>query len=308
MFFGVSLLGVSGAVPAYGRFPTSQLVRLGGHTYLVDCGEGAQMQMQTFGFGHAGLRQVFISHLHGDHVYGLPGLISSMALNSRREPLHLYSPPGLADLLSSLQLNPQGRPFPLVYHEFDPAISTRIFSDRGLSVQTIPLYHRIPTAGFLFREHPRERNLRPDVVNEYRIPYGDIPLIKSGADWRSPQGTVLPNEQLTTDPPPPRAYAFCTDTRYLDTTVTYVQGVDLLYHEATFADEHLDLAIETRHTTAPEAARIAQAAQVGQLILGHFSARYPDPERLVLEARAIFPNTHAGTEGQTYEIPFQQRW
>ncbi len=307
MEFSISLLGVNGAVPAFGRFPTSQVVRYGNQAFLLDCGEGAQMQMQRFEIGRGGLNHICISHLHGDHIYGLPGLLTSMALNNRYAPLHIYATIGLEEMLSALYLSSTHLPYPLFFHVLDTTEKRLVFESKAISIFSFPLYHHLPTCGFLLKEKPRPLNLRKGIVDQLKIPYAKIPAIKEGADWQSDTGQLYKNQELTNAPAPPRSYAFCTDTRYLDSTVEEVAGVDILYHEATFGEEHQEQAVLTRHSTAKEAARVAKKAGVGKLILGHYSARYPNVDHLVAEARTIFPESYAGEEGAKYEIPLERR-
>ena len=307
MNFSLHILGVSGAVPAYGRFPTSQLLKIRGAAYLIDCGEGTQMRLQQFGLGWSGLNHIFISHLHGDHIYGLPGLLTSMALNGRTSPLHIYAPAGLEDLFSGLRLNENGQPYAVHYHVIDTEQAGEIYADQFITVSAFPVFHHVPTCGFVFREPQREPNLRAGVVKAFQIPFAQIPDIKAGRDFTTDEGQVIVNSELTIPPPKPRAYAFCTDTRYLPETAKYVEGVDLLYHEATFTEAFRQQAIETRHSTAAEAAQVAKEAGVGKLVIGHYSARFDKPDALLAEAKAVFPNTFAGMEGEVHEIPFEGR-
>ncbi len=308
MRFDLRVLGTSGAVPAYGRFCSAQLLRTETADFLIDCGEGCQMRLQEYGGGQARIHHIFISHLHGDHFYGLPGLLTSWALNDRTEPLTLFSPAGLYRMLDALlDLDRRAFPFPIEFVTLHTTRSDLILETDHLSVHTLPLHHGLPTTGFLFRERPRPANIRPEKIAAYQIPYQAIPAIKAGGDFSLPDGRIVPHAELTRPAAPPRSYAYCSDTRYRPALVPLIQGVDLLYHETTFLHELVDQAEETLHSTALEAARIAAAAEVGRLIMGHYSSRYPRTEVFEQEARPVFPNAHAAADGSLYEVPFQGR-
>jgi len=245
---------------------------------------------------------VFISHLHGDHVFGLPGLLSSLNMLERTEPLDIFCPPYLKDWLAG-QLKfftPLG--FPVHFHTLDNKMYDVIYEDKRFTVTCFPLKHRIPTFGFLFREKQKLLNIRKDMIDFYCIPLRDIPGIKEGADFHTEDGKLVPNAQLTLPPVKPRSYAFCTDTAYIEELSQYVKNVDLLYHEATYGNDQQARAKETFHSTAEEAAKIALAANAGKLIIGHFSARYKDISTLVNEARNIFPNTCAAEDGAVFHV------
>lgn len=307
MQFSITLLGTSSASPQPGRFTSAQVLHAQERLYLIDCGEGTQMRMTDFQVRRSKISQIFISHLHGDHFYGLMGLLTSYALNDRRDPIDIFSPPGLEEIVKVMSL-PQGGgafPFPLRFHIVDTTKHQLIFEDKTLRVYSIPLAHRIPTSGFLFVEKERPRNILPEKIEQYDIPYKKIPAIKQGADLELPNGQVIPNAELTIDPPPPRSYAYCSDTRFKPDIVPMIKDVDVLYHEATFMQSELQNAIETMHSTAAEAATIAKNAGAKQLLLGHFSTRYKDIQPLLAEAQAIFPNALAGEDGMTVEVPLQ---
>lgn len=302
MRFALTVLGVSGASPAHGRFPTSQYLQVQDSHFLIDCGEGAQMRMSDFGVPRHKIEHIFISHLHGDHIFGLPGLIFSLALNDRRKPLHIYSPPGL-DKIISVQLPPDGQlPFPLHFHILETNEKELIFENRHLTVHAFPLRHRVPTCGFLFREKVSEKNILPEKIKEYGMSIEQIIAVKKGADLILENGQPVPNDELTLPPWRPRAFAFVSDSVFDLSLVPVLKGIDLLYHESTFCDDFLENAERTMHSTAGHAARIAEAAGVRKLIIGHFSPRYKDLSPFLAEARPIFENTFLGEEGRVYEV------
>jgi ribonuclease Z len=303
MHFEVTILGSNGAVAAYDRHPTSQFLNYDGYGYLIDCGEGTQMQMAKYGIKRGKLDHVFISHLHSDHFLGLMGLIASMNLNYREHPLHIYGHPGIEEIVtthfkhSETQLRYQ-----LIFHRVYADEPRIIFENNVLTVETIILQHRIATTGFLFREKAGLRKILAEKIEKYNIPYQEIHKIKQGADFIGPDGLHVPNAELTTDPAPARSYAFCSDTAYTESFLEQIRGVDVLYHEATFTSEHRERAAETMHSTTQEAATIALKARVGKLLIGHFSARYQDLTPLLFESKDIFPDTELATEGSIFPI------
>ena len=302
MDFALTILGVSGATPGHGRFPTSQVLQVHQHVFLIDCGEGAQMRLSDYNIPRNKINQVFISHLHGDHFFGLPGLLFSYSLNDRNNPLEIFSPPGLEPIMRA-QLLPGGKlSYPIYFREFDPSTPQIILENDELIVHTIPLKHRIPTAGFLFREKPFQPNIRKDKILEYNMTVQQIKAVKSGEDLLLEDGTVVPHETLTHPPYATRSYAYVSDTQYDESIVPLIRDTDLLYHEATFGKEMEENAKKTMHTTAEGAAMIARKANAGRLVIGHYSSRYADIAPLLKEAKAVFPDTLAGTEGITYEV------
>jgi ribonuclease Z len=302
--FNITILGSSGAMPAYGRFPSSQLVEIQNRYFLVDCGEGAQMQLMRFQANLHRINHILISHLHGDHYLGLMGLLFTMHLMRRTNDLHLYGHRGLDEIITTQLKHSRSVPsFKIVFHQLAPHTTATIFEDDLLTVTTIPLAHKIPCAGFLFRE-----KIKPRRVDKTRLPEGlliqQIANLKKGEDVLDDNGAVLyRNEDLTLPPRHSRSYAYCSDTSYLERLAEAVRGVDILYHEATFGEEDAGKATETKHSTAMQAARLAKKAEVGKLLIGHFSARYKDLASLEREARSEFESVELATEGATFAIP-----
>ncbi len=266
------------------------------------------MRMQEFHGKNARLQHIFISHLHGDHCFGLIGLLTSLNLIGRKDPMDIFSPPGLAGMIEA-QLKPSGTvfQFPVRFHEVDPTQHTLIHSDSFVRVHTIPLEHRIPCCGYRFDEHPRERSMRKEKIGEYGLTVPQIKAAKAGNDILLDDGRTIPVGELTSPPPSSRSFAFCSDTVYLPGLVDYIKGVDLLYHESTFCEEYAGRAAETKHSTAKQAAALARSASVGKLILGHYSSRYPEVDVFEEEAKTIFPNSVAGRDGQRFSVPYGHR-
>ena len=301
--FNVSILGSSSAIPTSERNPTAQLLSHNEKLFLIDCGEGTQVSLRRMHIHFQRIRHVFISHLHGDHFYGLIGLISSMHLLGRIKPLYIYGPPMLKEIID-LQLKASVTTLlyslEFIFTQADkPEV---IFEDESLIVSSFPMWHRIETTGFLFQEKPYERKIRKEMFELFKIPVHLIPRIKAGADYISDEGTIHPNNVITHDPPRPRSYAFCSDTAYFEDIIPIVEGADLLYHETTFMNNRLTNATEKFHSTTGQAATIAYKAGVKKLIIGHFSARYDDLQPLLEEARAIFSDTELAEEGKVFEI------
>ena len=303
MQFDLTLLGTNSAVPTADRFTTAQVLNVQSNAYLIDCGEGAQIRMQQFKVRRGKINAVFISHLHGDHINGLVGFLNSLALNNRSTTLDIFAPEGLKKLVDiSLALVGSTFPYSCVFHTIDTTQSKLIFEDKYIEVYTIPLVHRVPTAGFLFKEKSRGRKIIADQIEQYSIPHSDIKSIKDGADWKNPEGTLIPNHLLTTDATPTRSYAYCSDTAYTESILPIIKGADLLYHESTYCEDAKELAGERGHSTAKEAATIAKLAGVKQLILGHYSSRYKNLDPFLNEAQSVFPNTVLGQDGMKLEV------
>lgn len=301
--FNVHILGCGSALPTLRHNSSSQVVELRDKLFMIDCGEGAQISLRRSHLRFLGLNTIFISHLHGDHCLGLVGMISTFGLLGRTAPLHIYAPAPLEQLLrTELNMYCAGLEFKVEFHPVDTTQQKIIYEDRSLTVETIPLDHRVPCAGFLFREKPALPHIRRDMIDFYQLPVCYINNIKNGASWVMPDGTEIPNSRLTYPADKPRTYAYCSDTRFIPTLKDIVQGVDLLYHEATYARDKEDNAAKYFHSTAADAARVARDANVGKLLLGHFSARYNDENILLNEAKEIFENTYLANEGQTVSI------
>lgn len=290
--FEVNILGCGSALPTTRHFSTSQVVNIREKLFMIDCGEGAQLQLRRSKLKFTRLNHIFISHLHGDHCFGLMGLISTFGLLGRTATLHIYAHKDLEQLLTpQLEYFCKGMTYDVAFHAINPSQAEVIYEDRSVSVSTIPLRHRVPTCGFLFQEKKTPNHIIRDMVDFYQIPVCHLNAIKNGEDYVTPDGTVVPNHRLTTPSDPPRSYAYCSDTICLPGIVPQIQGVDLLFHEGTFAQSDAARANETFHTTAAQAAGIAKEAQVRQLVIGHFSARYEDENLLLEEAKSVFPNT-----------------
>ena len=302
MTFDVTILGSNSALPAHGRHPTSQVVNHNEKFYLLDCGEGTQMRLSDLKIKRSKIDQIFISHFHGDHYYGLIGLITSYHLLQRQAPLHIFSPRGLKEIFdANFKYSQTHLVFDLQFHEIDCNQSEVIYENDDISVKTILMNHRIPCTGFLFREKKHARKINAEKIQEYHVPISAIADLKKGKDFIS-GSEIIPNSELTLDPSPERTYAFCSDTLFNEGIIPTIEGVDLLYHESTFMNESADRAAQTFHSTTLQAATIAQKANVKKLIIGHFSAKYSDLNLMVEEARTIFPNTELALEGEKFEV------
>ena len=290
--FELHILGCGSALPTTRHFATSQVVNLRDKLFMIDCGEGAQMQLRKSRLKFSRLNHIFILHLHGDHCFGLMVLISTFGLLGRTAELHIHSPKGLEELLAPmLNFFCHTLAYKVIFHEFDTRQASVIYEDRSMTVTTIPLQHRIPCCGFLFAEKPRPNHIIRDMIDFYKVPVYELNRIKNGADYITPEGEVIANVRLTRPSDPPRRYAYCSDTIFRREIAEQISGVDLLFHEATFAESELARAKEPYHTTAAQAGRIAVEAGVRRLVIGHFSARYEDENVLLKEASAIFPDT-----------------
>jgi len=304
MPFQLTILGTSSALPTSNRYPTAQVLQVLGRFFLIDCGEGTQTQMRKYKIGFSKINHIFISHLHGDHIFGLIGLVSTMELLGRKNDLHLYAHSELQKYLSAqIQfLYTEGINYKIIYHPLNFKKEQKIYEDQKVTVFSFPLVHRIPTCGFRFVEKPALPNLKPEKIIEYQIPIRERQRIKEGGDFISKDGLIVPHSELTENKHTARSFAFCSDTRYDESYIDSVRGVDLLYHEATFANDNKDLAQITYHSTGEDAATVALKAEVGKLIIGHFSARYNDHSPVLKDAQSIFPNTESILEGQVFQI------
>ncbi|GAA3778265.1 ribonuclease Z [Flavobacterium ginsengiterrae] len=299
----LTILGCYAATPRTLTNPTSQVLEIKNRLFLIDCGEGTQVQLRKNKIKFSKINHIFISHLHGDHLYGLIGTISTFSLLGRTTDLHIYGPKGIKELiLLQLKLTESWTTYSLFFHELQSKESEIIFEDKRVIVKTIPLKHRVYTNGYLFQEKPDERKLDVEAVQKYDIHVAYYQKIKNGSDITLDNGTVIENEKLTFDPPPAKSYAFCSDTVYHEAVIPIIQNADILYHESTFLNSEAPLAQKTLHSTAKEAATIALKANVKQLILGHYSTRYDGLERFKEEAEQVFPNVLLADDGVSFEF------
>lgn len=301
--FKVHILGCGSALPTERHNPSCQVVEIRGKLFMIDCGEGTQLQIRRSRLSFTKLYAVFISHLHGDHVLGLIGMLSTFGLNGRTAPLHVYAPGKYEELLR-LEINTfcNHLDYEVVFHAVDTKAQQVIYEDRSLSVETIPLLHRVECCGFLFREKEGQRHIKRDMIDFYGVPQSQLNNIKAGYDWTSPEGEVIKNGLLTSNPDPVRSYAYCSDTKYIPELAETVKDVTLLYHEATYGEDNREKAVKYLHSTAREAAITAKDANAGKLMLGHFSKRYTDEKVLLDEAMDVFPHTILAREGLTVDV------
>lgn len=296
--FDITILGCGSALPTTRHSPSSQIIDLRDKLYMIDCGEGTQLQMRHQRIKFSRLNHIFISHMHGDHCFGLPGLISTLGMLGRMGELTIHGPHGLETYLNPLLKQFLGNlPYPVRLNLIDAGRHELVMEDRSLCVYSIPLMHRIPCCGFLFMEKPKDAHIIREMTDFYKVPVKCIKSIKQGADYVTPEGEVIKNSRLTRPSERPKKYAYCSDTAYHPDIIPLIEGVDLLYHEATFCENEAARSRGTYHSTAKQAARIAEAANVKKLVIGHFSARYEELGTLLDEARSIFPETLPANEG-----------
>ncbi|AZI69243.1 ribonuclease Z [Cloacibacterium normanense] len=300
----LTILGYNSAIPTVKSAPTAQFLEMEERCFLIDCGEGTQVQLRKAKAKFSKINHIFISHLHGDHVFGLPGLISSFRLLGRETLLHVYGPKGIKEMMETIfRITETHQGFEVVFHELSSKKSEKVFEDNRVEVFTIPLDHRIYCNGYLFREKPKERHLNMQEISKYpEIEICDYHNLKRGKDIQLSDGYILKNENLTKPAEPSVSYAFCSDTRYLESIIPIIKNVDVLYHEATFLHDLKKMADYTGHTTALEAAKIARKANVKKLILGHFSNRYNDLSVFLNEACEIFPETYLPEQLEAVKI------
>ncbi|MBQ8486179.1 MAG: ribonuclease Z [Prevotella sp.] len=301
--FKVHILGCGSALPTLRHFPSAQLVELREKLFMVDCGEGVQLQLRRLHVRFTKVSHVFISHLHGDHCFGLIGMISTFGLLGRTAKLHIHANEQLEDMLRrQMAFFCRDLGYEVVFHPIDATRREMIYEDRSVTVETIPLNHRLPTCGFLFREQPLLPHIRRDMIDFYKIPTSQIMNIKNGADWTTEDGDVVDNSRLVEPAAPPRSYAYCSDTCYIPDLYQQLKGVSTLYHESTYGDDNLQMAQKYYHSTARQAATVARDAGVGQLILGHYSSRYDDERVLLNEAREVFENVKLSNELDVFNV------
>ena len=301
--FQVTILGCGSAMPTTLHNPPSQLVEMSEKLFMIDCGEGTQLQMRKFKARMSKLQSVFISHLHGDHIFGLPGLLSTLSLLGRTNDLNIYAHKEINLMLKPLLIY-LGHHVQFKIHLFplNPDKHEILLENQSIRITSFPLKHRIATNGFLFEEKEPPRHIKREMIDHHQIPIKQIRHIKEGADFVAPDGTVVQNELLTTPGNPPRSYAYCSDTAFYPEIIPFIKGADLLYHEATFAESERVRATETYHSTASQAAEIAKAAGVKKLVVGHYSSRYNELGILLKEAVEVFPNTELAVEGKIFEL------
>ncbi|GLU45466.1 ribonuclease Z [Allomuricauda sp. NBRC 101325] len=299
----LTILGCYAATPRTFTNPTSQVLEIKNHLFLIDCGEGTQVQLRKYKVKFSRINHIFISHLHGDHFFGLPGLISTFRLLGRDKELHIYGPKGIKEAVTLfLKLGDSWTNYPLLFHELESKSPELIFEDDKVTVETIPLDHRVYTNGFLFKEKEAPRTLDADAAKKYGVDRSQYQNIKDGKDGLANNGDVVPNKLLTLDPPEPKSYAFCSDTMYKESIVPQLKSVDTIYHESTFLDSESQLCAKTKHSTAKQAAQIAKQANAKQLILGHYSTRYKSIELFKEEAQEVFANVELGDDGKTFQL------
>ena len=301
--FEVTVLGSGSATPSLIRNPSAQLLNAGGNYFLIDCGEGTQVQLRRNSLKLQRIGCILISHLHGDHYFGLMGLLQTMHLLGRQAKVTLICPPELKEIIDLQNKHSQtGLSFPLEYVYTDVSGAHKVFEDKNLEVHTFPLSHRIKCTGFVFREKPGYRKIIKEKLQQHKISVAEINNLRLGLDVHDEQGKLIRNSELTEPPPPPRSFAYCSDTIHDEHVLPQVNGVNLLYHEATFLEAELERAKKTFHTTARQAASLAKQGGVKQLLIGHFSARYGNTDDFLDEARPVFENTFIAEEGKTYKI------
>lgn len=301
--FKIRILGCGSALPTLKHFASSQIIEVRDKTFMVDCGEGTQIQVRRARIHFNKIFAIFITHLHGDHCFGLIGLISTLGMLGRTAPLHIYAPKELGPILK-LQMDffCNGLEYEVIFHEVDTSVAGIVYEDKSVIVKSIPLNHRIACCGYMFSEKPTLPHIRRDMIDFYRIPECYRNNIKNGADWITPEGEVIPNNRLTEPAAAPRSYAYCSDTKYLPELYKLVYGVNLLYHEATYCSENENRASLYYHSTAKQAATVALNAKAKSLLLGHFSARYDNENAILNEARNIFPNTYLANEMSVFDV------
>lgn len=299
----ITILGCGSALPTRINYPSSQLLELRDKQFLIDCGEGCQIRMRQYAVKTNRLNHIFISHLHGDHCFGLIGLLSSFGMLDRTADMHIHAHPDLEKILrAQLDYFCEGMSYKVFFDPINPSRHELVYEDRSVEVYSIPLKHRVPCCGYLFAEKERERHIIREMIDAYQVPVREIARIKQGADFVTEDGRVISNERLTTPASPAIRYAYCSDTAYSEKIIPWIEGVDCLYHEATFDSSLLPRAKETMHSTALQAAEIARMARVRQLIIGHFSARYTNQQLLLDEARSVFEATTLAKDGGVYKI------
>jgi len=299
----LTILGCHSATPRTNTNPTAQILEIKNHMFLIDCGEGTQVELRRNKVKFARVKHIFISHLHGDHYFGLVGLISTFRLLTRETELHIYAPKGLKEVITlQMKLSNSWTNYPLVFHELTSKKTQLIYEDDKVEVHTIPLDHRIYTNGFLFKEKENERKLKMNAILNANINIAYYRKLKQGADVENDDGVLIKNKDVTKDPIPAKSYAFCSDTAYNESIIPIIKEVSVLYHESTFLDKNEALCNRTKHSTAKQAATIAKMANVETLILGHYSTRYNGYQEFKTEAQTVFEDVLLAKDGKTFEF------
>jgi len=301
MAFKLTVLGSNSALPTTNGFPSAHVLNIHEHFFLIDCGEATQIQLRRNKINFNKIERIFITHLHGDHFFGLFGLISTFSLLGRIRNLHIYADSAIKDILYTV-LDKETIKFQIIFHPLNFKKGSTIFENNSIIIKSFPLKHRINTCGFYFSEKLKDKNIRKEFIQKYNISIRDIVRIKKGADYTTEDGEFIKNELLTTPPAPTRSYAYCSDTAYSEDIIDTIKNVDLLYHEATFEEEDLELATKTGHSTGKQAALIAKQAKTKKLLIGHFSTRYPKTDTILEEAKEIFENTIAVQANDFFEV------
>lgn len=306
--FQIHILGCGSALPNLKHNTSSQLVEIHDKIFMVDCGEGTQLQLRKSKVHFAKINGIFITHMHGDHCFGLMGLISTFGLLGRTAPLHIYAPKEMEELFMLQQkLFCSTFEYELVFHPVETTENKIIYEDKSLTVSTLPLQHRLPCCGFLFKEKPRLPHINKEMVDYYGVPQSQYNNIKGGADWKTKEGIIVPNNKLTIPADQPLSYAYCSDTRYIPTLHKLIIGVSALYHESTYTEVDKKQAIKYFHSTARQAASVAKDAQAGMLILGHYSSKYADENVVLDEAKTVFDNTYLSNEIDVFDVEKQKK-
>ena len=297
----VTILGNNSAIPAYGRSPTSQVLQTHDENYLIDCGEGTQSQLARYKIKRSRISKIFISHLHGDHYFGLIGLVTSMGLMGRVQDLHIYAPAPLEQIINlQLEAADTTLPYKIYFHAIIG--EGEIANDKKISVTAFKTSHRIDCNGFLFRENKKPRSILPDKVRSYEIPESFYSELQRGKDYTTKKGTIIPNEEVTEAAPPPRSYAFCADTIYDESIAEKIKGADMVYHETTYLKDLDERAATRFHCTTIQAGNIAKLAGAKKLLIGHFSSKYDSLDDFLIETREVFENTELALEGACFKI------
>ncbi len=301
--FKIHILGCGSALPTLHHYASAQVVEMRGKQFMIDCGEGTQMQLRRSRIRFTKLSAVFITHLHGDHCFGLIGMISTFGLLGRTAKLDVYAPKELELMLQEqMRMFCHNFDYEVAFHAVDTRKQQVVYEDRSLTVESIPLEHRMPCCGYLFKEKATLPHIRRDMIDFYQIPVSQINNIKAGSDWITAEGETVPNSKLVEAADQPRSYAYCSDTRYIPTLHERIRGVTALYHESTYGEDNLLMAEKYYHSTARQAALVARDAGVGKLLLGHYSSRYEDENVLLNEAKQVFENSFLCDEQMVFEL------